>query len=118
MIPPFKPKNRKSSHIAVEEQLELTQHIHSLGRAIEENRVVRLEARELRRRLSPPDPEGPFGHADGFSESIARIEKWGTRFPNLADVVGNGVSKATIVKEMYQKRRRMRNSKYMHHFSA
>ena len=37
-------------------------------------------------------------------------------FSDLADMVGNGVAKATLLKEMYQERRRLRISTYMHQF--
>ena len=78
--------------------------------------VERLEARRLGRRLFPSTPEDPCGPEGCCSESTIRTARRGARFQSLADMVGNGAPDAAIMKEMYQKRRRVRKSAYLRRF--
>ena len=80
------------------------------------NRDERLEARKLWHRLPDPTPDDPFGPEEGVTEAVIRTAKWGKEFLDLADMEGNGVAMATLMKEVYQKRRRLRISTYMRHF--
>ena len=96
----WKPK--KPKRLSVEEQLRLTQGIHPRERTKGDNRVERLAALQLWHRLISPTPDDPFGPEEGFSDSIVRIAKWGTRFLDMADKAGNGISKTTSMSEMYQ----------------
>ena len=82
----------------------------------EGNRAGRLESRMIWRRIQSPKPDDPFGPEDGCPDSVIRTAKWGNRFLNLSDIVGNCIAKSTLMNEMYQRRRRMHRNAYMHHF--
>ena len=102
--------------LTVEEQMRIAQSPHHRGRTKAENIVERHEARKNWRRTRYQTPDDPFGPEEGFSESARRAAQWGTRFLDLSDDVANGVAKSTLMTEMYQRRRPMQQSTYMHHF--
>ena len=68
-----------------------------MDRVEEENRAERIEPRKLWRRLSAPTPDDPFGPVQGFADSAIRTAKWGKKTLDLADIVGNGVAKSTLM---------------------